>query len=106
MERKNKFEVTVSVRASQMLTSHAAFLAKFSPEAADRLIDAFEAAANSLEVMPRRCPWLDSEYIQWKTYRSLLFEKYYLLLFKVEENCVYVDYVVDCRQDYEWLIHS
>lgn len=106
MEQRVKYEVIISRRASQMLTSHAMFLSKFNITAADRLIDAFELAANSLEQMPQRCPWLESEYIQGKTYRSLLFEKYYLLLFTVQEGCVYVDYVVDCRQDYQWLIHS
>ena len=36
---------------------------RVSEEAANRLIQAFEGAANSLETMPKRCPWLVSEYI-------------------------------------------
>lgn len=32
-------------------------------------------------------------------------EKRYLLIFQIQEDIVYVDYVVDCRQDYAWLLH-
>lgn len=56
MERRNKYGVIVSERAAQMLVSHAAFLAQVSPEAAERLTAEFEKAANSLELMPQRCP--------------------------------------------------
>ena len=55
--------------------------------------------------MPQRCPWLIGEYIPRNTYRFLLFEKRYMLIFQIIDNTVYADYVVDCRQDYGWLIH-
>ena len=58
MEQQNKYRVIVAERASQMLVSHTAFLAKVSPEAAERLTAEFEKTANSLELMPQRCPWL------------------------------------------------
>jgi len=30
--------------------------------------------------------------------------KRYLILYQIKGQMVYVDYIVDCRQDYEWLI--
>ena len=30
--------------------------------------------------------------------------KRYLVIYEVSENIVYVDYILDCRQCYEWLI--
>ena len=42
MEQQNKYRVIVSERATQMLASHAAFLAQVSPEAAERLTAGFE----------------------------------------------------------------
>ena len=42
MEQQNKYRVIVSERATQMLISHAAFLAQVSPEAAERLTALFE----------------------------------------------------------------
>ena len=92
MEQQNKYRVVVSARAAQMLVSHAAFLAQV------------EKAAKSLEQMPQRCPWLRGEYIPKNAYRFILFEKRYMLIFQIVDHTVYADHVVDCRQDYGWLI--
>jgi hypothetical protein len=54
--------------------------------------------------MPQRCPWFSGEYIPRNTYRFILFEKRYMLLFQIVDNTVYADYVLDGRQDYSWLI--
>ena len=104
MEQQNKYRVIVSERATQMLVSHAAFLAQVSEEAEERLTSEFEKAANSLKSMPQRCPWLTGEYIPRNAYRFILFEKYYMIIFQIVDDIVYADYVVDCRQDYSWLI--
>ena len=93
-----RYTVIVSKRATQMLVSHAAFLAQVSPDAAERL------AASSLDQMPFRCPWLTAEYLPANKYRYLIFEKRYLMIYQVRDNTVYVDYVVDCRRDYGWLL--
>lgn len=104
MEKQNRYRVIVSERATQMLVSHAAFLAQVSPEEAERLTAEFEKTANSLETMPQRCPWLTGEYIPRNAYRFILFEKRYMIIFQIVEDIVYADYVVDCSQDYSWLI--
>lgn len=104
MGQQNRFRVIVSERATQMLIFHAAFLAQASPEAAERLTVEFRKTANSLEMMPQRCPWLAGDYIPKNAYRFILFEKRYMLIFQIMDEAVYVDYVVDCRQDYGWLI--
>ena len=104
VEQRNRYHVVVSEQATQMLVSHAAFLAQVSPEAAERLTTEFEKTANSLEIMPQRCPWLTGEYIPRNTYRFIMFEKRYMIIFQVMDDIIYADYVVDCRQDYGWLI--
>ena len=105
MEQQNKYRVTVSTQAAQMmLVSPTAFLAQVSPAAVERLTVEFEKAAKSLEQMPQCCPWLRGEYIPKNAYRFILFEKRYMLIFQIVDNTVYADYVVDCRQDYGWLI--
>lgn len=104
MGQQNKYRVIVSERAVQMLVSHAAFLAQVSQEAAERLTAEFEKTAASLEQMPQRCPWLTEEYIPRNAYRFIVFEKRYMIIFQIADDTVYADYVVDCRQDYSWLI--
>lgn len=104
MEQRNKYRVIVSERATQMLVSHVAFLSQVSPEAAERMTVEFEKTANSLQLMPQRCPWLTGEYIPRNAYRFILFEKRYMIIFQIVDDIVYADYVVDCRQDYSWFI--
>ena len=104
MEQQSKYRIIVSERAAQMLVSHAAFLAQVSPEAAERLTAEFEKAVKSLEFMPQRCPWLSGDYIPKNAYHFIMFEKRYMIIFQIKDDVVYADYVVDCRQDYGWLI--
>lgn len=99
-----KFEVLVLKRARQQLVRHAAFLAKVSPPAAKRLVDSFEEGAASLSTMPNRCPRLVMGESPKLDYRFLLIEKRYALIFRVKAHTVYIYHVVDCRQDYRWLI--
>ena len=57
MEQQNKYRVTVSTQAAQMmLVSPTAFLAQVSPAAVERLTVEFEKSAKSLEQMPQCCP--------------------------------------------------
>lgn len=100
----DKYQVIVSQRAAQMMVSHAAFLAGVNPEAAEQLLVKFDAAAKSLAQFPTRCPWLRGAYIPQSKYRYLLFAGHYLLIYQIQDAVVYVDYAVDCRQNYGWLI--
>ncbi len=99
----NTYNVIVSERAANMLVSHAAFLAEISEKAADRLVVSFEKAVESLKLMPYRCPVFNA-HIPKNTYRRLLFESRYLIIYQIQDDNVYIDYVIDCRQDYEWMV--
>jgi plasmid stabilization system protein ParE len=101
---QNKYRVVVSERANQMLVSHAAFLAQVNLNAADRLVSAFEETANSLAYMPQRCALLSDEHIPRGAYRFIIFERRYMIIFQIKDDVVFVDFVVDCRQDYNWLL--
>ena len=71
MEQQNRYRVIVSGKATQMLVSHAAFLAQASLKAAEQLTVEFEKTAKSLEFMPQRCPWLTAEYFPKNAYRYI-----------------------------------
>ncbi len=99
-----KYIVIISERASEMLVSHTRFLAQVSEQAAQNLIEKFKASAKSLEDLPERNPRFDIPSMPINKYRKLLLCKQYLLIYQIKGNVVYVDYIVDCRQDYEWLL--
>ena len=105
MEIENKpYEVITSSRAAEMLTEHVAFLSQVSTEAAETLAADFVAALVSLQELPQRCPFLNEDYLPKNKYRKLIVKDRYLLLYQVIEATVYVDFILDCRQDYEWLL--
>ena len=102
-QANNKYLIIISKRATQILVNHAAFLSQVNEDAAEHLVISFERAAYSLQQMPQRCPWLIGDFIPRNVYRYLTFEKRYMLIYQIKDNKVYIDYVLDCRQDYRWL---
>ena len=99
-----RYEVTVSERAASMLVNHIRFLANVSVEAAKKLHKELIAEIKALEFMPESYPWLSCDEIPANKYRKKLAAKRYLLIYQIKDDKVYVDYVLDCRQDYKWLV--
>ncbi len=104
MVNKPQYQVTVSDRACQMLAGHVRFLAQKSPAAARRTKDELMHAIRSLSALPERFPFLDAEFTPPNKYHKMLVEEWYLILYQIKDQSVYVDYLVDCRQDYRWLV--
>jgi len=103
-EKNKRYDVKITESAWAMLLEHVRFLATVSVPAANRLIDTFVEVTGELAVMPERNSWLSHEAIPFQKYRKLHFAKYYLALYQLQGNIVYVTAVVDCRQDYVWLL--
>ena len=99
-----QYKVIVSERTRQMLAGHVRFLAQKSPNAARKVKNEIVDAMRSLSKMPERFPFLDNEFIPPNKYHKMFVEKQYLILYQVKDQAVYVDYIVDCRQDYSWLV--
>ena len=99
----NKYKITVSTKAREQLLHHTAFIVKVSKDAAKRLVASFKETTLSLEEMPKRCPWFNRDYIPYNKYRYCIFEKRYALIFQKKEDIVFVDYVIDFRQDYHYI---
>ena len=104
MEKKPRYKVVVSDRARQLLAGHVRFLAQKSPDAARRVKKDLMDAIRSLQQMPERFPFLDAQFIPLNKYHKMFVEKWYLILYQIKDQTVYVDYIVDCRQDYRWLL--
>jgi len=100
----NAYTVTIQNTATDMLLAHARFLAQVSEATAERLVREFVSKAKTLEYMPERCPWLLGDAIPRYKYRKLIFEKHYMLVYQIVADKVYVDAMLDCRQDYDWLL--
>ncbi len=99
-----QWTVTVSARAAQQLTEHAAFAARLEERLALRLTAAFREAAASLRMFPYRNPVLRAEFFPSDKYRKMVFAGHYLLIYQIKVDTVRIEYVVDGRQDYGWLL--
>jgi len=104
MNEKIDYNVTVSDAALSMLDSHIEFLARVSTQETESLMDEVLGDIESLSQFPERFPIFESEFIPYGRYRKMLSAKRYLILYEIDKNYVCVDYIIDCRQDYEWLL--
>ena len=95
---KKRYEVIVSRRAEQMLTSHIAFLARVSVKAARWLRDEYVETLDALEDNPLQFPPASDLGLP-DEYHKALFGKRYQAIFYVEGDTVYLDAVLDCRMD-------
>lgn len=98
-----RFSVFVSPKATRMLISCAAFLAAVDKNAALRLADEYDKAVASLSQLPYRGKRLEGEFTSNSDYRYLVFGKRYLLIYTVKDDHVFVNWVIDGRQDYQWI---
>ena len=95
----SKYTVIVSRRADQMLIAHARFLAQVSPMAARRVASEFAKILDTLETSPFQFPVEEDYNLPKGAYRKALFCKWYKAIFSVSGDRVYLDAVLDCRQD-------
>ena len=99
-----KYKVIVSDRAKRMLGTHIRFMAQVNKEAAIAKKNELMLAMRSLEHMPQRFPFFEEHNIPSNKYHKIFVEKWYLILYQIKDDTVYVDYILDCRKDYSWLI--
>ena len=103
MAANSKCKVIVSDRAKRMLGTHILFMAQSNKEAAAAKKKEIMAAMRSLKQMPQRFPYFEELYITPNKYHKMFIEKY-LVLYQIQDDTVYVEYILDCRKDYSWLI--
>lgn len=102
---QSKYKVIVSDKAKQMLAIHLRFLAQADKKAAIKKKKEIIKAIRSLDHTPNRFPFFEEPYIPHNKYHKMFVENWYLVLYQVQDDTVYVDYIIDCRQEYSWLIH-
>lgn len=104
MTENKKFRVIVSDRAKRMLGEHVRFLAKVSPAAAREKKQQLMTELRSLSYFPQRFPFFEEEYVPKNKYHKMFIDRWYLVLYQIQDETVYVDYILDCRKEYSWLL--
>ena len=104
MTESKRYKVIVSDRTKRMLGTHIRFMAQVNKEAAAAKKKEIMTAMRSLCQLPQRFPFCDVPYITPNKYHKMFIEKWYLVLYQIQDDTVYVEYILDCRKDYSWLI--
>lgn len=100
MAANQKYKVIVSDRAKIMLGAHIRFLAQVSKDAAAEKKKQIMSALRSLSQMPERYPFFEEFHVPHNKYHKMFIEKWYLVLYQIKDDTVYVDYILDGRKDY------
>lgn len=100
-----RYKVIVSDEARKMLKDHVYFLARVNAAAARELRDKILREISSLETMPERFPYLDED-DRRSRYRKMAVPNWYLVIYLVMDDTVYVEYILDGRKDYPWLFRQ
>ena len=104
MEDNIKYKVIISDRAKRMLGNHIRFMAQVNKDAAKEKKKGIMKALRLLAHMPQRFPFFKEMYIPPNRYHKMFVEKWYLVLFQIKDDTVYVDFILDYRKDYNWII--
>lgn len=104
MTESKKYKVIVSDKAKRLLGTHLRFMAQVNKEAAAAKKKEIMTAMLSRCQMPQRFPFFEELYITPNKYHKMFIEKWYLVLYQIQDDIVFVDYILDCRKDYSWLI--
>lgn len=104
MAGSKKYRVIVSDKAKRMLGTHIRFMAEVNKEAAKTKKKELMTAMRSLSQMPQRFPFFEEMYITPNKYHKMFVEKWYLVLYQIQDDTVYVEYILDCRKDYSWIV--
>ena len=104
MAENKRYKVIVSDKAKRMLGTHILFLARVNKEAAASKKKEIMAAMRSLSQIPQRFPFFEEMYVPPNKYHKMFVQKWYLVLYQIQDDTVYVEYILDCRKEYGWLI--
>ena len=104
MDQNKLYKVKISEEAQRGLGNIVSYVALNSIQAVRVLKKDLVAEISSLKLFPERTPFLEGEFIPFNKYHKLVVRKNYLVIYQIKDDTVWVDYVIDCRQDYQWLI--
>ncbi len=98
------YKVLISNEAKRSLGNIVSYVAANSIHAASQLRKDIITEISSLKIFPERGAFLEGDFIPFNKYHKLVVRKNYLIIYQIKNDTVFADYVIDCRQDYQWLI--
>lgn len=98
-----RYKIIVSDRAKRMLGTHIRFMEQVNKQAAVKKKEIM-TAMRFLSQMPQRFLFFEELHITSNKYHKMFIENWYLVLYQIQDDTVYVEYILDCCKDYSWLV--
>lgn len=99
-----EYSIVISDDAKNSFANHILFLKSFDVILAKNIATAIINAVETLKYFPNRNPYFNEEYITKNKYYKMFVEKYYLIIYQIKDETVYVEIILDCRSDYTWIV--
>ena len=94
-----KYKLKINPQINKQLEQHGRFIAQVSNSAATRFQNDFKIILRQISSNPYQFPPYDNPAFPENTYRKALFAKWYKVIFLVDGDTVYLEAVIDGRQD-------
>lgn len=104
MGQSKQYKVEISEKAKRGLAKIVTYNAIENIGYARKLKQEIIASIKTLEQIPERCPFFEGEFIPYNKYHKLIISRHFIALYILQDEIVRIEYIIDCRQDYQWLI--
>lgn len=99
-----KYQLYVTDKADHLIRNHLLFIGSVSKQAAKKQASEFKSSFKKIAEDPKAHPFFEGQYIPYNKYHKFVVSKRYIVLYQIIESVIYIDYVIDTRTDYSWLI--
>ena len=93
-----KYKVIIARHVAEQVMKHVEFISNVSPEFAGEFVTGLDEVVARIGDNPFQFQ-VDTAFDNPEKYRRAIFAKWYKCIFIVEETTVFIDSIVDCRQD-------
>lgn len=101
---QNRYKIVMSPKAKSMFVNNIRFLSFVNAEASKKLAKTIYDGIKELENMPEKFPFIDNSELPKNKYRKKVVNKNYILIYQVINETVYVDYILNCKENLNWFI--
>ena len=88
--------IHISEQAKNDLLFYSIYKRKFSKLNSENFLNSFNSAINLLKTFPYMYPKINSN----SKYRKILFDKNFLIIYIINDNMIFIDSIVNCKQNY------
>lgn len=89
-------KILISNEARDQLYLHSFYKSKYSKLSSLKFLKDFNSSIQTLLLFPYMYPKISTK----SPYRKILFNKKYLIIYFIENNNIYIDSIINCKQNY------